>query len=62
MPSITTFNIMTPSIMTFSIKLYKTRHSASWQSLVKLTVIYAYGHLMLSVVRLNVILLSVMAP
>jgi hypothetical protein len=39
--SITTFSIMALGLMTMIIKINKTRHSAKWQSIVILSVIYA---------------------
>ncbi len=43
--SITTISRMTLSRMTFSIILNKTRHSAQWQIIVMLSVIFAVCHL-----------------
>ncbi len=50
---------------TFSIIINKTWHTAKWQSIVMLSVIYAqsvtYKHFMLRVIVLNVVMLSVVA-
>jgi hypothetical protein len=54
------FNITTFSIMTFSTTINKIRHLEHWQSVVMLR--DANNPFMQTVVMLNVIMLSVVAP
>ncbi len=65
-PSITTFTRKTLGIMTFSISINKTQHSAYWQSFVMLSVIFKLSFtnkpFRQSAEMLNVVLLSVVAP